>query len=115
MSTTAMFIFGGYRDVLRDAATDARPDATAKINEVFCGGGEIEAAQLLDAVADKIDAAVRPLLAEQNGPGVWHYDVAEPLGTRLANAAAVSVQLDDEDIVRLAVALTREWLAEVNE
>ena len=84
------------------------------INETYCGGGEVEAARALNCVADDVDNAVTPLLAEQDGPGVWYYDVAEPLGAWIAETAAAGVRVDDSDIVAKAVELTNEWLSEVN-
>lgn len=110
MELTAMFIYGGYRDVLGTKGMDS-----SLINETYCGGGEVEAARALNCVADDVDNAVTPLLAEQDGPGVWYYDVAEPLGAWIAETAAAGVRVDESDIVAKAVELTNEWLREVNQ
>lgn len=110
MELTAMFIYGGYRDVLGTEGQDSN-----LINETYCGGGEVEAARALNCVADDVGNAVTPLLAEQDGPGVWYYDVAEPLGAWIAETAAAGVRVDESDIVAKAVELTNEWLSEVNQ
>lgn len=63
MELTAMFMFGGYRDVLGTAGMDS-----SLINETYCGGGEVEAARALNCVADDVINAVIPLLAAQDYP-----------------------------------------------
>lgn len=112
MELTAMFIYGGFRDVLNKQPNG---DEAHNICEVFCYGGEVEAARALNCVADDVDNAVTPLLAEQDGPGVWYYDVAELLGAWIAETAAAGVRVDESDIVAKAVELTNEWLREVNQ
>lgn len=110
MELTAIFMFGGYRDVLDTAGMDS-----SLINETYCGGGEVEAARALNCVADDVINAVIPLLAAQDYPGVWYYDVAEPLGAWVAEAAAAGVRVNTGDIVAKAIELTDEWLREVDQ
>lgn len=112
MSTTAMFIYGGFRDVLNKQPNG---DEAHNICEVFCYGGELEAVENIELLAEKVDAAVTPLLAEKDGPGVWYYDVAEPLGTFIAEAAASGIEVTFGEAVDKAVELTNEWLREVNQ
>lgn len=69
----------GYRDVL---GTEGM--GSSLINETYCGGGEVEVARALSCVAGDVINAITPLLAAQDYPGVWYYDVAEPLGAWIA-------------------------------
>lgn len=103
MSITALYMFSGYRAVLED---DPR---RAKINEAFCEGGELEAAYEMVAIATAVDTATAEL-QEEVGPGIWEYDVAEPLGAWVAGEAARGVAVDADAIVEKAVTMTAEWV-----
>lgn len=110
MNLTAMFIYGGYREVLALPWLDA-----SVINENYCAGGELEAAMAIDAVAADVDKAVAPILEQKDGPGIWYYDVAEKLGDWIAREAAKGEVQGTLDVVGQAVAMTNEWLREVNQ
>lgn len=109
MNLTAMFIYGGYRDVLALPEFDS-----STINENYCGEGELEAAMAIDAVAADVDKAVAPILEQKDGPGIWYYDVAEKLGDWIAREAAKGDVQYMLDVVGQAVAMTNDWIAEVN-
>lgn len=108
----AMFLFGGFRDGLK-----TEPGAKEQYNvcEVFCGGGEVEAAEALVSYADTITFACTPMLAQKDGPGVWVYDVVEKLGERIADAAKQGVVITEDDAEKLAIQMTSEWLAEIRQ
>lgn len=71
--TTGMFIWAGYLQALTAAHSEG-------YDEQIMPGGQIEIARQIAVCIPLIENMVADELQANPGPGVWEYDVAEPLG-----------------------------------
>lgn len=102
--TTGMFIWAGYIEALAAAQKEGFDDQNMP-------DGQIDLARQMTVSIPLIENVVTDELRANPGPGIWEYDVAEPLGAWLFSQIREYGQLPDTNVVvEKALELTTHFI-----
>lgn len=106
LATAGMFIWAGYLEALSAAQQEGFDDQTLP-------AGQIDIASEIARTFPLVELAVSEELEDVQGPGVWEYDVAEPLGKWIFTFVRESGELPESQLItNQARQMTQDWAAE---